>query len=269
MIGLSPAKINAFFRVIEKRSDGYHSIASLFQAIDLFDRMSVERASEDQFISNVAYLNWDPSNLIYKALDRFRQKTGILDFVSIQLEKNIPIGAGLGGGSSNAATTLYLINEIFGKPLSISELKEIGGSIGADVPFFFSSGSAYCTGIGEITEDVKPLQPTSLYLVVPHFCLQTPLVYKNCRPGEVSQEDPESILQRTLDDGTLGDNDLEPAAFRVNPIMREIKNQLLPFGKVTMTGSGSGFLVQGKRPDIHENYHVYPIRPISKNSLWF
>lgn len=273
MIGVSPAKINLFFRVIEKRSDGYHSIASLFQAISLFDEIEITLSEKDQFSTNVSYLSWEPSNLIYKALERFRVKTHLTDPISINLLKKIPVGAGLGGGSSNAATTLYLLNELFGKPLSLLELIQIGQMIGADVPFFFSSGSAYCTGVGEIMQEVDFVLQEPLHIVVPPFSLSTPLVYKNCIPGESSDQDPLSLLSQVKNGDILGSNDLEPAAFRLNPEMEEIKKSLLYYGDVTMTGSGSAFVLRGEKPSfLPKDFQIYTSSPIQKQSTerdWF
>ncbi|NGX63602.1 MAG: 4-diphosphocytidyl-2-C-methyl-D-erythritol kinase, partial [Candidatus Anoxychlamydiales bacterium] len=150
----SPAKVNLFFKILSKKQDGYHDIFSLNQAISLFDVLYFKKAKKDIFFCyNNKDLKFDETNLIIKALNLFRDKTKIKDSVEIYLKKNIPIEAGLGGGSSNAATTLFALNELFQKPLTILELIELSKNIGADAPFFFSKGSCFCKNIGDIFED--------------------------------------------------------------------------------------------------------------------
>ena len=133
----SPAKANLFFRVLSKRPDGYHEVASLYTALSLGDIIHIKLDNTDHFSSNISSLLNDDSNLIIRARDSFRKAANIKDLVSIKLEKNIPIGSGLGGGSSNAATVLWIMNELFGSPLSVQELISLGTTIGSDVPFFF------------------------------------------------------------------------------------------------------------------------------------
>jgi 4-diphosphocytidyl-2-C-methyl-D-erythritol kinase len=133
----SPAKLNLFFRVLYKREDQYHEIASLFQAVSLGDFLSIEMSEEDVLSCNDLSLLCDRSNLIMKALDLFRKKTGIKIAVKVHLEKNIPLQSGLGGGSSNAATTLWGLNELCGRPASLRQLQNWSSEIGSDIPFFF------------------------------------------------------------------------------------------------------------------------------------
>lgn len=228
----SPAKANLFFKVIKKRPDGYHEVASVYTALSLGDFLQIKIESEDRFFSNEKSLSSDVSNLVIKARDAFRRVTHISDPISIKLQKNIPIGAGLGGGSSNAATVLWTMNELFGNPLKTKELISIAAEIGSDVPFFFSKGLAYCEGRGEIIKDAR-VDIESPFWIAKHkdYSLNTRLVYDNCIPGEDES----------------GINDLEPAAFRLIPELRKFKLDLLNLGfsKVSMTGSGSAFLCFG------------------------
>ena len=148
---LSPAKLNLFLRVLRKRSDGYHELASLFQAIDLVDALHVREVSEDRFsCSDPALLG--PSNLVLRALKLFREKTGLQFPVEMHLEKRIPMQSGLGGGSSNAATALFALNVLAGRVATEEQLCAWSQEIGSDVPFFFSLGTAYCTGRGKSTQ---------------------------------------------------------------------------------------------------------------------
>ena len=152
----SPAKANLFFRVVGKREDGYHEIASLFQTITLGDILRIEPAKVDSFICNDPQIASD--NIVVRARDLFRQKSGIYQPVKIELEKAIPIQAGLGGGSSNAATALWAMNQITDKTVDVKQLQAWGAELGSDVPLFFSKGTAYCTGRGEIIRELTPLR---------------------------------------------------------------------------------------------------------------
>lgn len=255
MLLRSPSKLNLFLKLVRKREDGYHDIASLFQAVSLFDFITLENSSKDFFETNDKSLSQE--NTLLKALLAFREKTGIKEKVSIYLEKRIPKAAGLGGGSSNAATTLFGLNQLFGSPLKEEELLKIGSSIGSDVPFFFSSGRAFCTGRGEIVTSL-PHKEENYWIAKPDFGLSTPLVYKNCKV---------EVIDRPIDYF----NDLEKSAFFLEPRMKIIKEKLLAIGfeKVIMTGSGSSFFCVGevKEPQL-EGVNFYFVNTISRKD-WY
>ncbi|MFH2035808.1 MAG: 4-(cytidine 5'-diphospho)-2-C-methyl-D-erythritol kinase, partial [Candidatus Zixiibacteriota bacterium] len=149
----APAKINLFLKVLGKRNDGYHNIYSWFQAIDLFDILSFKKIKNPKFIlkvKNNSNLSTDENNLIIKTA---RLMSGLFNFsggLEICLEKNIPLSAGLAGGSTDSAATIYGINRLFNLKLTNKQMREIGAKIGSDVPFFFSSGQAEVTGRGEV-----------------------------------------------------------------------------------------------------------------------
>ena len=147
----SPAKINIFLRVVRRREDGFHDLASLFHVIDLGDDMSFSllptgTATADQLTCNVPDVPTDESNLVIKALNLFRRKTGASERFSVDLQKRVPHGAGMGGGSGNAATTMWAANEMCGRPATAEQLLEWSGEIGSDISVLFSSGAAFCTG---------------------------------------------------------------------------------------------------------------------------
>lgn len=236
MLFKSPAKINLFFRVLRKRSDGYHEIASILQAIDLFDTLEFTQCDFDSLTCSDPDLPCDESNLVIKALRIFKSQFPLPFGVKIHLEKKIPCQAGLGGGSSNAATTLWALNELVGSPASLPQLMAMGASLGSDVSFFFSSGTACCTGRGEIIDSHQLLEPLEGWLAKPPFGLSTPLVYKETRVEELPTREG------------LFFNDLEPAAFRLEPRLKEFRGNLekMGFNSVTMTGSGTAFFCFGK-----------------------
>lgn len=266
MLFFSPAKLNLFFRVLRKRSDGYHEIASLFQAIDLCDKVTIEIAERDSLSCSDPELPCDATNLALKALYLFRQNFPFSFCTHILLEKNIPMQAGLGGGSGNAATVLWGLNELCGRPASVEQLREIGSQLGSDVAFFFSTGTAYCTGRGEILETVSLPESIEGWLAKPSFGLSTPLVYKETRADALPNRDPREAL-RTYPNFF---NDLEPAAFRLEPRLIAFKNKLdaMGFNSVTMTGSGTAFFCLGNPTSIDPS--LIPFRAINRSSSsWY
>ncbi len=231
----SPAKVNLFLRINRRREDGYHELSSLFQAIDLGDFISISQASSDLFTTNSREVPCDQSNLVMKALYLFRQKTALNFHVHIHLQKNIPIQAGLGGGSSNAATTLWGLNQLMGNPKSEAELMQLGAELGSDVPFFFSHGTAHCMGRGEIVNELKLLkQEKPLWLVKPPGRLSTQEVYGRLDLSTCSKKDELYV------------NDLEKPAFVAMPSLKELKARLCNlYDRVVMTGSGTAFICEG------------------------
>jgi 4-diphosphocytidyl-2-C-methyl-D-erythritol kinase len=233
----SPAKLNLFFRVLGKRVDGYHEIASLFQAINLGDFLTFDIIKgEDRLVCSDSSLPCDESNLVFRALRLFREKTKESFGLRVFLEKRIPIEAGLGGGSSNAATTLSALNALRKTSIEEKQLQCWGAELGSDVPFFFSRGTAYCTGRGEIVTEISRVPPLSGWIARPlHKGLSTALVYQKHTP-QVSHDAPFF-------------NDLEPAAFALMPQLLQLKKELRDFGfdQVSMTGSGSAFFCLGKK----------------------
>ena len=265
MLLFSPAKINLFFRIIRKRSDGYHEIASLFQAINLFDTLRFAKDTRDSLTCSDPELTCGSDNLVMKALSLFRSRFSCSFGVKIHLEKRIPCQAGLGGGSGNAATTLWGLNEWAGRPATLSQLSEMGALLGSDVPFFLSTGTAYCTGRGEILEPVSLPRPFEGWLAKPPFGLSTPLVYKETRVEELTPRDPREALLKY----PSFYNDLEPAAFRLDPRLLQFRKKLeqMGFASVTMTGSGTAFFCAGVEP-LGEEFT--PLRSVQRElSGWY
>lgn len=247
----SPCKINVFLRITSKREDGFHDLASLFHVISLGDKIkfSLAPSNKDRLSTNVAGVPLDDSNLIIRALNLYRKKTGSDKFFWIHLDKKVPTGAGLGGGSSNAATALWAANQFSGGLASEKELQEWSGDLGSDVPFFFSHGAAYCTGRGEVVEDIPPPIPLDLPMVLikpPEACA-TAEVYKRFRLDQTSNIDPQILLEKIVKNGISPDvcvNDLEPPAFEVLPSLKRLKQRVVAAGRgqydaVFMSGSGS------------------------------
>lgn len=256
-------------RVIRKKNDGYHELASLIQAVDLFDTLSFVKEDEDKFTCSLPFLE-NKSNLVLRALQLFREKTGLIFPIHIHLEKKIPIQAGLGGGSSNAATALYALNVLSNYPLSDFELRQMGAKLGSDVPFFFSSGCSYCTGRGEIFED-KDIPGSFYTLYKPFFGLSTPAVFNALELNELSQISPETLLESHKNGSPIFINDLESPAFFLEPALKAFKESILLSGPKTtlMSGSGSTFFCIGKNPlPIFADFST-TVQSIKKNKQWY
>ena len=256
----SPAKINLFLRVMKRRDDGFHELASLFQTVALGDNLSFSllppSATQDQFECDIEGLPTDGSNLVIRAFDLFRLRSGSSQCFRCRLEKRTPIQAGLGGGSSNAAAALHAANLLCGEPASDAELIEWSGELGSDITFFLGeSGSAYCTGRGEIIDPVQPLPTEELFIIKPAAGLSTPLVFKTLAASgytSCSSADPKALLESfTSPSATPADmyiNDLEPPAFECLPALDTIKAALLGqfgFPAAMMSGSGTSLFAMG------------------------
>mmetsp|Transcript_1243 Transcript_1243/g.3841 ORF Transcript_1243/g.3841 Transcript_1243/m.3841 type:complete len:347 (+) Transcript_1243:87-1127(+) len=251
----SPAKINLFLRILRRREDGYHDLASVFQAISLRDTLFISRlgadAERDEFECDAPGVPSDENNLVLRALNVFRLRTGETQKFRVRLEKKIPVQAGLGGGSSNAATALYGANALCNKPASSTELADFGAEIGSDISFFFSNGTAYCTGRGEIFESMKRLPPTSLYIIKPKEGLSTGAVFRALDLNKTSDKAPEE-LRKQIESRMIYNldfvNDLERPSFELSKRLADIKTACREAGfkAVLMSGSGTAFFCLGE-----------------------
>ena len=221
------------------------------QAITLCDWVSLSFSDRDQLTCSDPSIPTDHQNLAFQALALFRKKTNLTLPIHIHIDKHIPIQAGLGGGSSNAATVLYGLKCLFNSSIHHETLKDWSVEIGSDIPFFFSSGTALCTGLGEHLKSENLPSRLPQWIAKPKkLSLSTPAVYSECQIGE----------------------SLEPAAFRVCPRLSIAKDQLLKhgFSDVFMTGSGSAFLCYGNQPVISDDFIFYPFVPIrKKEGAWY
>lgn len=251
----SPAKINIFLRIIRKREDGFHDLASLFQTVGFGDYLHFKKldstAKEDILTCNMEGVPTDSSNLVLRAIELLRNKCDINDqYFEVDLVKHVPHQAGLGGGSGNAAAALYGANELLGNPATLEQLVEWSGDLGSDITFFLSRGTAYCTGRGEIMTPVDPLpnsEGQKLCIVKPDIGLSTPSVFKALDYDKLSTADPEEVLKVFQRDGIDTEekdevfiNDLEAPAFKVLPELDALKNDLKSCGFKTVMMSGSG-----------------------------
>lgn len=191
----SPAKINLYLDVVGKRPDGFHDLVSVFQEIDLHDTLHATLSDEDALTCDAPGIPVDGSNLILRALDAFRRATGVTAHIAFHLEKRIPVGGGLGGGSSNAATALMIANTLCKTDLSRAALAEIGAEVGSDVPFFLSGGTCLCEGRGERVRRIENGgRGLRLMLILPPWGISTASAYGAFSPDDFGRGDAGAFL---------------------------------------------------------------------------
>ena len=245
MILKSYAKINSILYVLGKRPDGYHELYTLMHKIDLYDWIEIKKSAGGLNVkTNVDELN-NENNLAYKSAYLFFRKTGIKPQVAIEIEKHIPIGGGLGGGSSNAGYVLRGLNELFDYPLTDNELFELATKIGSDVAFFLVDGSAVATGRGERIKKIDcETDGYEVFLAVPNFGISTAEVYKKFR---LTKGRSVNKMASTVEGGckmkdiiTRLHNDLENVVLRKFDLLKRIKERMIErFGCGLVSGSGS------------------------------
>ncbi|NLP34080.1 MAG: 4-(cytidine 5'-diphospho)-2-C-methyl-D-erythritol kinase [Clostridiales bacterium] len=259
------AKINLGLDVLRRREDGYHELRMIMQTIDLYDKVKIELNDSGKITvkTNLPYLPTDRRNLVYKTAQIFMKRFGIRKGVKITLDKNIPVAAGLAGGSADAAATLCLLNEIFQIGLSESELMELGVTLGADVPYCIQMGTALSEGIGEILTPLKPIPDCFILLVKPNISVSTKYVYSNLKlTPSLKHPDIDKMLL-AIDKGDLYeltrhmDNILQTVTISKYPIITKIKNQMCELGALTALMSGSGPTVFG----------IYDNESLAENAL--
>jgi 4-diphosphocytidyl-2-C-methyl-D-erythritol kinase len=246
----SAAKINLTLRVGPPRPDGFHEIESLVARVGLCDTVGVAPRADGQLTLECddPAIPRDETNLALRAARLLADQTGVTNGAHISLRKRIPAGSGLGGGSSNAATALMLLNDLWQLRLGRDELAAIGAQIGSDVPLFFHSPLCIVRGRGEQIEDVNRRLEGLVLLILPDLHVSTREVYAAWDRAGLSPARPsmEHVLAAAGGTNTLGPllfNDLEAAAFQVSPELAELVARLRrdQHGPVHMTGSGSAF----------------------------
>lgn len=244
----SPAKVNLFLRVLRKRDDGYHDILSLMQRISLCDEVSFDLKGNKVVVKCPgSSLPENKDNIAYRAAEVILSNVSCHSGVEITINKRIPVAAGLGGGSSNAATTLVTLNEMTGTKYSTKELMEMGAELGADVPFFVFGKTALASGIGDRLEPVEGVPRLSFILINPEFEISTGKIYENLKLGltkePIKYRMPRFVTMSHVVKGLC--NDLEKVSLRFYPVLSKIKELLTANGALGSLMSGSGPTVFG------------------------
>jgi 4-diphosphocytidyl-2-C-methyl-D-erythritol kinase len=253
LVKKSPCKVNLLLNILGKRADGFHELETVMQPINLCDELTFERSGSGiaMTCSNPS-LPTDGSNLVLRAAAKFLERAQIRDGVRIHLEKRIPMAAGLGGGSGNAAITLLALNELFGAPTNSDVLHEIAASLGSDIPFFLQSKPALATGRGEIIESLDnfpALDGRAFLLVHPGFGIATAWAYKELARFPSALNGEKGRARRLIGALHSGDmrkasrefyNSLEAPALEKYPWLVVLQDVLRENGALATMMSGSG-----------------------------
>ncbi len=253
------AKINLSLDIIGKRPDGYHDLASVMQSIRLFDEVTLRPHKEVVVQSDLSFLPCDDKNIAWRAARLFFDEIGSSEGVSIQIQKRIPVGGGLGGGSADAAAVLMGLNRMHGFPVSFERLRELGLMCGADVPFCMTGGTCLAEGLGEKLTPLVPLSNCHILLVRPRFPLSTKKIFSLVGDAKITKHpDTEGLI------GALANRDLDGVlkrmyntleAFVPREEIAEYKALLLKEDADAALMTGSGSVVYGifKTRDAAEN----------------
>ena len=248
----SCCKVNLLLNILGKRPDGYHELETVIHPVDLCDRLEFERAGNGIHLScSDPRLPVNSKNLVFRAAALFLQSAGVGEGIRIHLHKQIPVAAGLGGGSGNAAVTLLALNELFGHPLEPAKLGELAASLGSDIPFFLQSNPALATGRGEIIAPLgffPALRGTYLVLAHPGFGISTPWAYEQLARFPAALRGTIGRAQRLISllqtDLAAGGrefyNSLEAPALRKYPLLELFQEVFRENGALGALMSGSG-----------------------------
>ena len=278
MIIKAYAKINLGLDVVRKRADGYHDVKMIMQTIDIFDTLDINLGIENgenavdlgglgkiSVVCGDANVPCDETNLVCKSAKAFLEYTGKKADISVKIEKNIPVGAGLAGGSTDAASVLRALNVLLKTELSDTELMKIAKNIGADVPFCVVGNTYLAEGIGEILTPVKSNIKFDILLVKPPFSVSTPSVYKSLVLDENTTHPDIDKIKNALEDGNVSviyenlGNTLEDVTLKMYGEVGKIKGNLknLGAGAVLMSGSGpSVFAIFDDRQKLDGAYKI-------------
>ena len=258
------AKINLGLDVVRRLENGYHEVKMVMQTVGIYDVLTFEKAAEGIAITtDSGELPTDENNLIYKAARLMKERYGIAEGVRIHLQKNIPIAAGMAGGSTDAAATLKGMNELFGLDVSQEELMEIGVKIGADVPYCVMGGTALAEGIGEKLTQLKAAPDCFVLVAKPNINVSTKFVYEHLDATGVEKHPDIDGMVEAIAEGNLQgvlermENVLESVTIPAHPIIDTIKTRMKELGAANSLMSGSGPTVFGIFTDKEQAERAY------------
>ena len=252
------AKLNLTLDVLGKRQDGYHDLKSVMQTVSLFDNIEIDVDTGKPWTirCNVEGIPCDERNLVWKAARAYFDVIGKEpDGIEIRIEKRIPSGAGMGGGSADAAAVLRILNRYYNSPLSLSELTDVGAKLGSDVPFCVVGGTVMCEGRGEILRKL-PDMPDCIFLgCKPEFSISTPALYKELDETTVSCHPDNDAMEHAICSGDLPgiakqiSNVFDPVVSAQRPEIDHIKGICQFYGAMAVQMTGSGSVVFAVMPD--------------------
>ena len=255
-IARSYAKINLTLDVLSRREDGYHNVEMIMQTVSLFDSIVIDKTDSDISITtNLYFLPTNDKNIAYKAAALFFEYTHCSGGCRIMIHKNIPVAAGLAGGSGNAAVVLCALNLLFNTGLSIDTLCELGLKLGADVPYCIKGGTMLASGIGEVLLPLPELPDCVILMVKPQLNISTAAVYEQIDNAPIRKRPDIDIVKNALKNGNIKEiasnmyNVMGSVTESSHPIVRGIRNKMLKNGALGAVMSGSGPTVFGIFPD--------------------
>lgn len=250
MIFRAYAKINIGLRILGKRSDGYHDIETIFHQINLCDELAFQPCETVKLSTSSSDVPHDSRNLCVRAAELLRTHTGRRDGVDIQLTKRVPVGSGLGGGSSDAALVLTALNQLWSVKMPEEELSKLAAKLGSDVAFFVTGGTALGTSRGEVLEHFRLRMPYWILTATPAIHVSTAWAYANVRPNPGTMTPPlRAFVEKHIDapdELRPGlHNDFEDVVFQRFPVIAQLRDTLDKAGAVFSQMSGSGSSVFG------------------------
>jgi 4-diphosphocytidyl-2-C-methyl-D-erythritol kinase len=257
MIVDSPAKINLGLNVVGRRTDGYHDLETIFITLLLSDKLTFSKSDELRLNTNSKQLNELNDNLILKAIKLLERQSKRKILAEIFVEKNIPIGGGLGGGSSNAAITLKAINKLFQLGFSFTELSEFALELGSDVPFFLNPVPCFAESRGEILFPLELELSYPILIVNPWIKIDTGWAFSKIKPSKPVTNLRKIIIEKKIDITEYRNyisNDFEEIVFKEYPTIKEIKNELYNQGAKFALMSGTGSTVYGIFTNLQQAY---------------
>ncbi|WP_346961743.1 4-(cytidine 5'-diphospho)-2-C-methyl-D-erythritol kinase [Clostridium sp.] len=250
-------KVNIVLDIIGKREDGYHLLRMIMQTVNIYDELIFNKGAAGIHItSNKDFVPTDNKNLVYKAIELFCDTYGIKREMEVHIEKNIPVEAGMAGGSTDAAATLRAMRDIYRPNISNEELRSLGVKLGADVPYCIEGGTALCEGIGEVITSLEDFKDKLMVVVKPNFGISTVETYKNFKLNEIKvHPDVEGIIEAvSRDDVEYVANNmmnlLELVTIKEHKEIEDIKEFMCKEGALGAMMSGSGPTVFGFFNDI-------------------
>lgn len=248
----SYAKINLTLDVLGKRDDGYHTVEMIMQTVSLFDLVIVDRTQNGIAVStNLRFLPNNEKNIAYAAAKKFFEYTKLCGGCRIMVHKNIPVAAGLAGGSGNGAAVLAALDKLYNTGLTQKELSDIALTLGADVPYCLIGGTALASGIGEIITPLPPLPDCYILMVKPRVSVPTPAIYSAIDNENITTHPDTAAVISALERGELAavaggmENVMGAVTEKMHPVVRGIRNKLIKNGAIGAVMSGSGPTVFG------------------------
>lgn len=253
------AKINLGLDVLGKREDGYHEVRMIMQTIRLYDKLNMKKLNKDEIIinTNLAYLPTNENNLVYRTIQMLKEEFNIKQGIYVELQKHIPVAAGLAGGSSDAAAALTGMNRLFQLKLTTTDLMQRAVKLGADIPYCILGGTALSEGIGEVLTPLAPMPKAYILIAKPPINVSTKYVYENLILDErTNHPDIDGIMEAINSKDLCGvtnrlSNVLESVTIDKYPVIQEIKDTMIEFGAMNALMSGSGPTVFGVFEDLN------------------